>query len=118
MPCTTSSFTLMQTSPGNPYTIGGEDRAPCSASTREPISQSSSVVTPARTCAAIARNAFPTIIPQVRNFSNCSGLLIDIETQWQPHPPPQQLPPPPEKPPEDLAEAPLFDPFAALKTES
>jgi len=26
--------------------------------------------------------------------------------------------PPPENPPEDLAEAPLLDPFAALNTES
>jgi hypothetical protein len=42
---------------------------------------------------------------------------MDIETQWQPQPPPQQLPPP-EEPPEDLAEAPLLDPFAALNTES
>jgi hypothetical protein len=38
--------------------------------------------------------------------------------QLQPHPPPQQLPPLPEKPPEDLAAAPLLDPFAELKTES
>src|SRR5713226_7195818 len=108
----------MQTSPGNPYTIGGEDRAPCSASIREPISQSSAVVTPARTSAAIARSAFPTIIPHARIFSNCSGLLMDMKRQWQPHPPPQQLPPPPENPLDDLAEAPLLEPFAALNTES
>lgn len=38
--------------------------------------------------------------------------------QLQPQPPPQQLLPPPENPPDDLAEAPLLDPFAALKTES
>ena len=65
---------------GNPYTIGGEDRAPCAASTREPSSQSSAVVIPARTSAAIARSAFLTIIPQARSFSNCSGLFIDMQS--------------------------------------
>ena len=43
---------------------------------------------------------------------------MDICSQLQPHPPPQQLPPPPENPPDDLADAPLPEPFAALKTES
>jgi len=41
-----------------------------------------------------------------------------MNPQWQPHPPPQQVPPPPENPPDDLAEAPLLDPFTALKTDS
>jgi hypothetical protein len=85
---------------------------------REPTWQSSAVVTPGRTSAAIARNAFPTIIPHARSFSNCSGLLMDMKPQLQPHPPPQQPPPPPEKLPDDLAEAALLDPFAALNTES
>jgi len=40
-----------------------------------------------------------------------------LKAQWHPQPPPQQLPPP-ENPPEDLAKAPLLDPFAELKTES
>jgi hypothetical protein len=43
---------------------------------------------------------------------------MDMERQWQAHPPPQQLPPPPENPPEGLAVAPLPEPFAALNTES
>jgi hypothetical protein len=43
---------------------------------------------------------------------------MDMNPQLQPHPPPQQLPPPLEDPPEDFAEAPLLDPFAALNTES
>ena len=38
--------------------------------------------------------------------------------QLQPQPPPQQLPLPPEEPPDDFAEAPLLDPFAALKTDN
>src|SRR5690348_13115899 len=54
-------------------------RAACFASTREPISQSSAVVIAGRTAAAIARSALPTIIPHARSFSNCSGLLMDIE---------------------------------------
>jgi hypothetical protein len=43
---------------------------------------------------------------------------MDMKPQWQPHPPPQQLPPPPENSPDGLAEAPLLEPFAELKTES
>jgi hypothetical protein len=43
---------------------------------------------------------------------------MDINSQLQPQPPPQQLPPPPENPLDDLADAPLPEPFAALKTES
>jgi hypothetical protein len=43
---------------------------------------------------------------------------MDMNPQLHPHPPPQQLPPPLEDPPEDLAAAPLLDPFAALNTES
>jgi hypothetical protein len=35
-----------------------------------------------------------------------------------PHPPPQQPPPPPGNDVEDLAVAPLLEPFEVLKTES
>jgi len=41
-----------------------------------------------------------------------------LTSQLQPHPPPQQLPLPPEDTPDGLADAPLLDPFAELKTES
>jgi hypothetical protein len=43
---------------------------------------------------------------------------MDMKPQLQPHPPPQQALPPPENPPDDFAEVPLLDPFAALNTES
>jgi hypothetical protein len=43
---------------------------------------------------------------------------MDMKAQLQPHPPPQQLAPPLENPPDDLADAPLPEPWAALKTES
>src|ERR1700687_2381823 len=98
--------------------MGGEERAPCAASAREPIPASSAVVTPARTCAAMARSTLATIMPQARSLSNCSGRVMDMNPQLQPHPPPQQPPPPAVDPPDDLAEVPLLDPFPELKTDS
>jgi hypothetical protein len=53
-----------------------------------------------------------------RKYSGQIGLWSGNGTQLQPQPPPQQLPPPPENPPDDLAEAPLLEPFAELNTES
>jgi len=41
-----------------------------------------------------------------------------METQLQPHPPPQQPPPPPVNPPDALEDDPLPEPFAELNTES
>src|SRR5215510_911762 len=49
IPCTISSLTLISTTPGNPYSSAGADRAPCAANTRAATSSSSPVVTPART---------------------------------------------------------------------
>src|SRR5215471_15638895 len=56
--------------------------------------------------------------PQSEKLSREPAELGPPLHQWQAQPPPQQLLPPPENSPDDLADAPLAEPFPALKTES
>src|ERR1700685_1763943 len=63
--------------------MGGDERAPCAARILDPISESSPVVTPGRTSAAMARKAFATMTPQARSFSNCSAVVMDIIANYR-----------------------------------
>src|SRR5438045_406753 len=77
IPCTASSFTLMQFAPGKPYTLAGADRAPFASMVSRPIRSSSAVVTPGLTCFFIASSTRRTTTPAARNASNSSGVPMD-----------------------------------------
>src|SRR5439155_13663014 len=77
IPCTASSFRLMQFTPGNLYTSCGADCAPCSRMTVAPTSSSSAVVMPDRTARFMASSMRRTIAPAARIPANSSGPVID-----------------------------------------
>ncbi len=83
MPCTTSSFTEAQITPGNhrpPWSARKLEVAPCLAMTWSAMSFSSPVVTPGATASRHAFRASATTSPAARILAICSGVLIS--TIW------------------------------------
>src|SRR5262245_125949 len=76
MPCTISSLTLMQFTPGNLYTSCGAERAPARLNTPAPTSSSSPVVTPGAAAARMAASASRTTAPAAfRPARSCSDSI-------------------------------------------